>query len=176
MTDRILGTTKYLRLIDRDGWYFAQRCGGTGVVTIVALTAARALLLVEQVRPPLGRATLELPAGLAGDEVGRGEESLAEAARRELLEETGYEAGAMEFLVEAPTSPGLSDERVSFFLATDLRKASAGGGVGDERITVHEIPWSEVPTWLAERSRQGTPVAAKVYAGLYFAARRFGLP
>ena len=171
MADRILAQTRYLRFIDRDGWCFVERPHVTGVVTIVAVTDAGHLLLVEQVRPPLGRATIELPAGLVGDEPGMADEPLEAAARRELFEETGYEATTMELLSTCATSPGMTSELVSIFRARGLRKVAAGGGVAGEHIRVHEVPLGEAEGWLAARARAGTPVAVKVYAGLYWATR-----
>jgi ADP-ribose pyrophosphatase len=176
MADRVLAATKYLKLIDRDGWTFVQRAAGTGVVTIVPVTDDGKLVLVEQERKALQRPVIELPAGLVGDDAGAEEEALAVAARRELLEETGYEADRLEELACCPTSPGLTDEVVTFFLASGLRKLGSGGGVEQERITTHEVAWSDVPRWLHEQAAAGRPVAAKVYAGLFFASRALGLP
>jgi len=47
----------------------------------------------------------------------------------------------------------------------------AGGGVGHENITVHEVPLSEVHDWLATKAREGLLIEPKVYAGLYFIGR-----
>jgi len=44
----------------------------------------------------------------------------------------------------------------------------AGGGVGHENITVHEVPLSEVHDWLAAKASEGLLIEPKVYAGLYF--------
>lgn len=175
MADRILHETKYLRLIDRDGWTFVDRPHIAGVVTIVAVTNDGKLLLVEQLRRPVGRQTIELPAGLAGDDEANRNEPLIEAARRELLEETGYRAGSLQALPVCATTPGMTDEMVSFFLATDLEAVQPGGGVEGENITVHTVPLAEVAGWLAKRSREGLVVAAKVYAGLFFAYAHAGL-
>ena len=73
---------------------------------------------------------IDLPAGLAGD--GPGTEELVTAARRELLEETGYDARRLTLLAHAPTSPGLTTEVVSFFRAAGLKKVAAGGGIEGE--------------------------------------------
>ena len=57
------------------------------------------LLLVEQYRIPVHAQTIELPAGIIGDEPGgSADEAHAEAARRELIEETGYEAGNIKMV------------------------------------------------------------------------------
>jgi ADP-ribose pyrophosphatase len=92
------------------------------------------------------------------------------AARRELLEETGYYAERMEYLAEGPPSAGMSTEIITFFRARGLRKVDTGGGVGREKITVHEMPIAEARPWLASAVGRGCLVDPKVYTGLYFAA------
>ena len=138
-------------------------------VIVVPITADRQLVLVEQYRIPLGCRVIELPAGLVGDTLGSEHESLAEAACRELLEETGYEAAAMEFLVAGPSSPGLVNEVYSFFLARDARRVGLGGGDASERIHVHLVPLNEADAWLEQKRSAGMAVDPRVYAGLYFA-------
>jgi ADP-ribose pyrophosphatase len=171
MADQILVETPYLRLIAREGWYFVERPHVSGVVTVVAVTDEGRLILVEQPRPPMGSTTIELPSGLVGDEPEHAHEGLAAGARRELLEETGYDAATMELVATCATTPGMTNEMVSIFRAGGLRKVTAGGGVGGERIHVHEVPLAEADTWLAARAANGTPIAVKVYAGLHWARR-----
>src|SRR5437868_5276351 len=89
---------KHLHLVRRGTWEFAHRPNITGIVGIVAVTDDGKLILVEQFRPPVNTAVIELPAGLAGDVAGADDEPLAAAARRELLEETGFDAAEMEEL------------------------------------------------------------------------------
>lgn len=162
---------KHIWMVERLGWEFAHRPGLTGIVAIVPITPEGKLVLVEQYRIPVGAPVLELPAGLVGDDEPGGE-SLEDAARRELLEETGYEASRWTLLTEGPPSPGLGDEVVTFFLAEGLNKISGGGGIDDEDITVHEVPLGEVHDWLEERRRAGTLADPKIYIGLYFAGTR----
>jgi ADP-ribose pyrophosphatase len=169
MADRILVETKFLRCIDRDGWFFVERPNARAVVTIVPVTQDGRLVLVEQFRPPVGRHVVELPAGLVGDEPGRADEGLEAAARRELIEETGYDARRLIPIAEGATSPGVVNEIASFFLATELFKVGAGGGVEDENIRVHEVPLAEASAWLRARAASGALISAKVYAGLFFA-------
>ena len=109
----------------------------TGIVAIIAVTDDGKLLLVEQDRPPVGRRVIELPAGLAGDENGAEHEDLATAARRELREETGYDAAEMVRVAAGPPSAGMTDEVITLFRARGLRKVDDAGGVGSEQITLN---------------------------------------
>lgn len=168
---RVLCETTFLRLVQRDHWVYAQRPNVTGIVAIAAVTPHDQLLLVEQFRIPVGAPVIELPAGLAGDEPGQADEPLVSAARRELLEETGYEATEMERLVTTTSSAGMTDESVTLFLARGLVKSQKGGGVAGEQITVHKVPLAEIDTWLEQQLARGVLVDSRVYAGLYFVGR-----
>lgn len=159
---------RQLSLARRGHWEFATRHNASGVVALVAVTDEANLLLVEQARPPLGKRVIELPAGLAGDIIGEESESLATAAQRELLEETGYEAQDARLLTEGPSSAGLTDEMISFFLMTGLTKTGAGGGDASEDIIVHEVPLAELPEWLEKRRQAGWAIDPKIYVGLFW--------
>jgi ADP-ribose pyrophosphatase len=163
----VLAEGRHLRLVRRRGWEYAERTNAVAIVVLVAVTAEGRLLLTEQHRVPVGGPVIELPAGLVGDRPGEADEDLVTAARRELLEETGYEAGAVRPLAAGPPSAGLSSEVVTFLLAGDLRRVAAGGGDEHEAITVHEVPLTTVADWLAAQARAGRLVDPKVYAGLY---------
>jgi ADP-ribose pyrophosphatase len=169
---KTLSTGQFLSLIREGHWEYAERVRATGAAIIVAVTSEEKLLLVEQYRIPCHARTIEMPAGIIGDEPDVGDESHVEAARRELLEETGYEADRIEEVMTGPASSGLASELVTFFLATGLRRLGKGGGVGHEEIVVHEIPLTDVERWLAEKARSGVLVDPKVYAGLFFLSRR----
>jgi ADP-ribose pyrophosphatase len=176
MADRVLAETPFLRMIDRDGWTFVERPNSKGVVTIIPLTPEGRLLFVEQLRAPLGRRVIEFPAGLMGDEPGHEHEDAVASAGRELVEETGYEAGQLELVASTATSPGMANELVHFVLAWQLVRVGQGGGVAGEDIVVHAVPLTEAVAWLAQRERAGLLIAAKVYAGLFFANQRWGQP
>ena len=165
----VVADAKHLRLVRRRGWEFVERKNISGIVVIVALTADRRLVLVEQYRPPVDCPVIELPAGLAGDTSGAEDESLEDAAKRELLEETGYGAASMIRLFHGPPSAGITSEQLTFFLAPDAQYIHAGGGDETEDITVHAIALDEVPQWLDEQSRCGKAIDLKIYAGLYAA-------
>ena len=162
---------RHLRLVERAGWEFVERPGIHGIVLVVAVTPEGRLLLVEQPREAVGAAVLELPAGLAGDAGSPAGEPLAQAARRELVEETGWDAAEMEPLTTGPPSAGVTSEIVTLFRARGLRRVGAGGGVEGERITVHEVPLDGVEGFAREREAAGVLVDPKVWAGLWFAQR-----
>lgn len=91
-----------------------------GAVGVVALDQDNRMLLVRQYRHPIGHRLLEPPAGLldvAGEEYRLG-------AERELWEEAATKAADWRVLVDAFTSPGLTNEAVRIFLARDLSEAS----------------------------------------------------
>ena len=167
--EREIARGRFLRFVVRNGWEFADRVGITGIVGIVAVTDDHELLLVEQQRPPVGGAVLELPAGLVGDEAGAEHENLVEGARRELREETGFEAASWEVVASGPTSPGTTSEIIALLLATGLTRTGLGGGHGGESITVHQVPLDGAEAWLHARERTGVLIDIKIYAGLWFA-------
>lgn len=162
---------KYLALLKEGRWEYAERIGVTGAAIIVAVTDQRKLLLVEQYRIPVHCRTIELPAGIVGDEPGHSVEQVSDAANRELAEETGYSAERMEILTTGPASSGLTSELVTLLRATGLKRVGAGGGVAHEKIIVHEVPLDRVHEWLAGKAKEGLLVEPKVYAGLYFLGR-----
>lgn len=155
---------RFVNLV-RDGrWEYCERVKNTAAAMIFACTREGKVLLVEEYRPPIRQQSICFPAGLIGDAE---QESAEDAARRELLEETGYEAGQVRFLYAGPSSPGITSEYISFFLATDLVHRGQGGGVQGERITVHEVPREEIDEWLAAQRAIGKAVDPRIYAGLY---------
>jgi ADP-ribose pyrophosphatase len=163
---------RFLRVKIKDGWEYVERPKSSGIVAIVAVTEKAEIILVEQFRIPVNQRVIEIPAGLAGDIEGEEDEQLAEAAKRELIEETGYEAQKMEYLTKGPSSAGLSTEVITFFRAVGLKKVSDGGGDGGENIQVHAVPLSELKSWIETKEQEGCLVDYKVYAALYFHLNR----
>lgn len=166
-----LHTSKFLALIREGHWEYVDRVNATGAALVLAVTPERKVILVEQYRIPVHARTIELPAGIIGDEPGLSAESNAEAARRELLEETGYAAERVEALTVGPACSGITSERVTLFRATGLRRAGKGGGVAHEDITVHEVPLDGIVAWLEGKAKSGVLIDPKVYAGLFFASQ-----
>ena len=83
---------RWLRLVRRGHWESCERVHGEGMaVIIIACTPDDEVLFVEQPRVPLGARTIEMPAGLVGDD--HDDDTLEAAARRELVQ-FGHLAGA----------------------------------------------------------------------------------
>jgi ADP-ribose pyrophosphatase len=167
-----LYASKFLALVKEGHWEYVDRVNAAGAALIIAVTAEKKVLLVEQYRIPVHARTIELPAGIIGDEPASSNESHAEAARRELLEETGYAAEKMEALTTGPACSGITSERVTLFHSTGLRRIGKGGGVAHEDIAVHEVSLTEIVPWLEAKAKTGVLIDPKVYAGLFFVVQR----
>ncbi len=159
---------RWLNLLKRGRWEYAERTNPAGAVIIIALTPEDKLLFVEQYRVPIQRTRSEMPAGLAGDIAGQAEEGALLAARRELEEETGDRCQRVEFIHRGPSSSGMSTEMIAFVRAYDLEKVSAGGGDETENIIVHEVPRLQAGAWLFARAAEGYSIDPKLFAGLWF--------
>lgn len=161
---------QWLRISRRGRWEYAERTHGNGMaVIIIAVTPADHVLFVEQFRVPLNNRTIEMPAGLVGDD--HAHDTLADAARRELIEETGWQPAQVDVLLTGPTSSGMSSERIAFVRATGLTRVGTGGGVDGEDITVHEVPRADAPMWLMQKQREGFDLDLKLWAGLWMLER-----
>lgn len=165
-TPEILYEGPWLRMVRRGRWEYAERTHGNGMaVIIIAVTPDDHVLFVEQYRVPLGARTIEMPAGLVGDD--HAHDTLESAARRELVEETGWEPARVDVLLVGPTSSGMSSERIAFVRALDLTRVGDGGGVDNEDITVHKVPRAQAPAWLMTRQAEGFELDLKLWAGLW---------
>ncbi len=87
----------------------------SGGVVVAALKDNNTILLIKQYRYPLKKVNLELPAGKL--EIG---ENPDEACKRELEEETGYQAKQWQSLGFINTTPGICTEKLYLYLAKDL--------------------------------------------------------
>lgn len=127
--------------------------GGSAVM--MAVDAKKRVLLVRQYRLPAGKDLWELPAG----RLDPGEKPL-QAAKRELIEETGYRARRWSKLASFFVSPGYVGERMTIFLATDLT-AGVATPMDDERIETRWFTRKE----LAAMIRNGKIEDAKTMVG-----------
>jgi ADP-ribose pyrophosphatase len=171
MTIESLYRGRFVELMKDGRWEYVRRVKARGAVFVVALTDAGELVLVEQYRVPVQGRTIELPAGIYGDEESEEHETAEQCALRELEEETGFRGARARLLMTGPVAPGLTTEILFMIRVEGLTRVHAGGGVGGEDITVHTVPLAQVPAWLEERRRAGLLVEPRIYAGLYFLGR-----
>jgi ADP-ribose diphosphatase len=177
MKKKTLWEGKFLRSVlvrYRDGsgvterdWEAVERVGCDGIVGIVPFTDEGEVVMIRQFRPPMNGHVIELPAGLCDPG-----ESREDAARRELIEETGYAAEEMRFLTEGPLSSGLSSELLTVFLATGLTYVGIGKRDETEHIEVLHTPVDTLGEVLETLRDKGNYIDLKVY-GLVELARNF---
>lgn len=130
-----------------------------GAVAIVPVLGDGSIVLVKQCRYAMGTVMWEIPAG----KLDHGpEEDAGECARRELSEETGYEAGSWQYLVSIATTPGFSDEVIHLYKAWNLKK-HAQHTDEDEFIGVQAFTPAEIRRMIAE----GELFDAKTLCALY---------
>ena len=109
-----------------------------GAVAVVAVNEQDEIAMVLQYRHPIGRRLLELPAGLLD---GGPQESPVEAARRELIEETGLAAESWQVLVDIDVSPGFTDEALRVYLASGITEVPQPDPEHEEAdMTLHWVP------------------------------------
>ena len=126
-----------------------------GSAVMMAVDEKKRILLVRQYRLPAEKYLWELPAG----RLDPGEKPL-QAAKRELIEETGYRAKTWTKLASFFASPGFVQERMTIFLATDLTAGTATP-MDDERIEARWFTSKE----LADLIREGKIEDAKTMIG-----------
>lgn len=143
----------------RGPWEFVSRTRNVTAAAILAVHEGE-VILVEQYRVPLGCMSLELPAGLVGDE--EEGEHIEAAAIRELEEETGYRAGRMVDLGRFHASPGMSSEGFNLLRAEELVRTGPGGGTEAEDIKVHHVPLAEVAAFVAAKRAEGAAIDVKI--------------
>ncbi len=167
-----IGDGDWLRLVKVGKWEWMQRVNCTAITALYAFTDNDEVVLIEQVRAPFGtQRVLEIPAGLVGDIAGQEDEHIDLAAQRELIEETGYQAGELRNIVEVPSCAGITEETVHLYVARKLTKVGPGGGDSSEDIEVHLVPMADFNDFLAARMKAGSLIDPKVLGVPYF----FGL-
>lgn len=132
-----------------------------GAAIILPLFDDGSVLLERQFRYPVGQHFYELPAGKLEPD-----ESALETAKRELLEETGYEAAEWRELGRLHPCIGYSDERIDFFLARKLEFKGAQLDEGEFLETLR-VSLAEGVDWI----RRGRITDAKTILGLFWAEK-----
>ena len=130
-----------------------------GGSVIAAVTDENKIIMVKQFRKPMESPILEVPAGKLD-----GDEDPADAALRELSEETGYTAGKLEKLTEFYPSVGYTTEVLHIYLATDL-KPGACHPDENEVLEVMEMDLEEVYRMVMDgKIHDGKTIAAVMMA------------
>jgi 8-oxo-dGTP pyrophosphatase MutT (NUDIX family) len=128
-------------------------------VNVVALTESDELVMVRQFRHGARALTLEIPGGL----VDAGE-SPAEAAARELLEETGYRAGRLTSLGSINPNPALFSNRCHMLVAESCTAVGEIQNSATEETTVELLPLAALPDTLRSGGIDHALVVAALYA------------
>ncbi len=130
-------------------------------VNVVALTPEREALLVRQFRFGVEANSLEIPGGMVDEG-----ETPAEAAARELEEETGFRAASWAFLGAVHPNPALQRNRCHSYLALGCQPLPSGRPATDEDLEVVRVPASSLERLIQE----GAITHALVVNAVYFAA------
>lgn len=106
-------------------------------VTVFAVTKEQQAVMIKQYRHAIGEVSMEIPGGCVDDE----DENLEQAARRELLEETGYSFEKLHYLGKTSPNPSTNSNWMHMFLATGGEKTSEQQLDANEEIEVllHDI-------------------------------------
>jgi 8-oxo-dGTP pyrophosphatase MutT (NUDIX family) len=109
-------------------------------VNVVALTDRDEVVLIRQYRHGIEKVAYEIPAGTTDPH----DTSLESAARRELLEETGYGGGRWSPLATLSANPALTNNLTTTFLAEGVTRVAEAAPESNEDIRVHVTPLPEV--------------------------------
>lgn len=170
--DNIVHSWAMFRLVERtvshpSGEDFQRTFVSTpGAVAVVAVDSNRNIVLVSQYRSSLDSMVLELPAGMRDIE----DEDPLDTARRELKEETGFDAEQLVHLGSCLSSPGVTDSRVEIYFAHDIREGDMEPhGPEEGFMDVKVVPAKDAIAMVED----GRIVDAKTAYGLLLATRRF---
>lgn len=174
----ILYHTKYLDLKSTksksgNDWIYAHRPNAVDVVIILPTTEDEVLFLIEE-RPPIqaenkGKYTIGLAAGLVGDE--RLGESIEDALKAELLEETGLVADRIEIKAnKVASSAGCVSETCTIAIAHINNKHLISNPVDDGGVIIDRV-WvkkDHIKAWLLQKEQEGCVLTAQALAALFY--------
>jgi ADP-ribose pyrophosphatase len=139
-----------------------------GGAVVVPVFDDRRVMMVRQLRYPLGKHVLELPAG----KLNKGEDPEL-AARREMEEETGWVATKLTKLTSIYTTPGFCDEELHIYLASDLKQSPNGHQreEGESSMTLHILGLADA----VKMAISGELQDSKTIVGLLLAERHLNI-
>lgn len=147
-------------------WEAFKRTNCYGIVAVVPITKDGKVIVVKQFRPPTEKYVVEFPAGLNDRS-----ETLENAARRELIEETGYRAGSLKEITTGPLSAGASTEVLTLYLATELEYLGGQQLDPEEEIEIFHLPFENFYSHVYALENNNTYIDLKLY-GLFELAKR----
>lgn len=173
-----LFSTKFLELKSTPSksgkpWVYAHRPNATDVVVILPTTPEEVMFLIEE-RPPLqaenkGKYAIGVAAGLVGDE--RIGESIEDAIKAELLEETGLIADKIEIKArKVASSAGCVSETCTLAIAHIKDKNIFSHPVSDDGVIVDRV-WvkkEDIKTWLSQKESEGCVLTAQSLSALFY--------
>lgn len=184
--NKILYNSKYLQLKSTKSpngefdWTYAHRpntksaqSDAVVIVPILHENNEKFIIFLETKRPPIyaenkAQSCIELPAGLIGDI--RSSESILEAAKTELLEETGYLAKKIQMVIEnSSSSGGCLSETIAYTIAdiTDTKQKEQPISDNGVIIAHHKINIKNVNTWIKEQAKNKKSVSSQTLGALY---------
>ena len=132
-----------------------------GAVVLLPLIDANTVVMIENSRATVDETLLELPAGTREPD-----ESPEATAKRELIEETGYSAGKLQHLHQFYSAPGVSDELMHLYVATDLSEGDLQREAV-EQIANRIASRDEIAKWISQGKIRDAKTLVGVYAFLY---------
>jgi ADP-ribose pyrophosphatase len=148
---------------DSTGWKIKRSVvRHMGSAVMMAVDAKNRVMLVKQYRLPANQFLWELPAGKTDEG-----ETVLQAARRELIEETGLRARKWKKLASFYPSPGYVEEKMTIFLATELTQGESQP-MEDERIETRWFTKKELRAMLDSNKI----VDAKTIIGFFYWAKK----
>ena len=175
----ILHNTKYLQLKSVEtnsgkDWVYAHRPNVSDVVVILPIINDDKILFITEKRPPIiseygEHYTVGLPAGLVGDV--RNNESVEDAIKAELLEETGLIADSIKIVAKnIASSAGCISETYTIAIAHISKYKIVQEPIDDEGIILDRfiVNITDIQKWLKEKEAQGMFLTSQMLSALYY--------
>lgn len=184
--NKILYNSKYLQLKTTKApngefdWTYAHRPNTKSaqsdaviIVPILHENNEKFIIFLETKRPPIyaenkAETCIELPAGLIGDV--RDNESIIEAAKTELLEETGYIADRIQLIIEnSSSSGGCLSETIAYTIADikDTKQKEIPSSDNGVIIAHHKINIKDVDKWILAQAKEKKSISSQTLGALY---------